>query len=164
MRAALHMQTSRRCKHDLELVTTRLGTASCSILGTVPDAEYMQGFQNLYTLEKGVQNYMKEKGTDLWKGSLFVFDGRMAVRPGAPHTPCNYTCSRLVIHRMCRTEDTMAVLGCTGARALHQCLAYHSSKQGRAELLLWVHLSGHCDATQALHACPLSQGLGSVMQ
>lgn len=41
-----------------------------------------QGFNNLYTLEKGIQNYMKEKGDDLWNGSLFVFDARMAVGPG----------------------------------------------------------------------------------
>lgn len=36
----------------------------------------------MYTLEKGVQNYMKQKDTELWEGSLFVFDGRMAIRPG----------------------------------------------------------------------------------
>lgn len=42
----------------------------------------MQGFKNLYTLEKGIQNYLKEKGDDMWTGSLFVFDARMAVRPG----------------------------------------------------------------------------------
>lgn len=41
-----------------------------------------QGFNNLHTLEKGIQNYMKEKGDDLWNGSLFVFDARMAVGPG----------------------------------------------------------------------------------
>ena len=41
-----------------------------------------QGFNNLYTLERGIQNYMKEKGDDLWNGSLFVFDARMAVGPG----------------------------------------------------------------------------------
>jgi len=43
----------------------------------------LQGFKNLYTLEKGIQNYLKEKGDDLWNGSLFVFDARMAVGPGA---------------------------------------------------------------------------------
>ena len=43
-----------------------------------------QGFRNLYTLEKGIQNYMSEKGDDLWNGSLFVFDARMAVGPGDP--------------------------------------------------------------------------------
>ena len=39
---------------------------------------------NLYTLEGGVHNYLREEGGDLWNGSLFVFDGRMAVpAPGA---------------------------------------------------------------------------------
>ncbi len=45
-----------------------------------------QGFNELYTLEKGIQNYLKQNGGDgdgLWKGSLFVFDARMAVPPGA---------------------------------------------------------------------------------
>ena len=36
---------------------------------------------NLYTLEGGVHNYLREEGADLWNGSLFVFDGRMAVPP-----------------------------------------------------------------------------------
>jgi hypothetical protein len=39
---------------------------------------------NLYTLEGGVHNYLREEGGNLWNGSLFVFDGRMAVpAPGA---------------------------------------------------------------------------------
>lgn len=46
----------------------------------------LQGFKNLYTLEKGIQNYLKEKGDDLWEGSLFVFDARMAVAPGVSLT------------------------------------------------------------------------------
>ena len=117
MRAALHMQRSRRCKHDLELVTTRLGTNSCSISGIVSDAEYTQGFQNLYTLEKGVQNYMKEKGTDLWKGSLFVFDGRMAVRPGAPHIASVSVLSSFLSDCIFTSvhDARMVVPGCTGA-------------------------------------------------
>ena len=40
-----------------------------------------KGFDNLYTLEGGIQNYMKQEGLDHWKGSLYVFDGRMAIRP-----------------------------------------------------------------------------------
>ena len=88
-----------KCKQDLKLVSACLHD-SCQIWSIVSDAESMQGFQNLYTLEKGVQNYMKEKGTDLWKGSLFVFDGRMAVRPGAPHTPSVYVCSNFHSHRL----------------------------------------------------------------
>jgi predicted sulfurtransferase len=40
-----------------------------------------KGFNKLYTLEGGIQNYMKQEGLDHWKGSLYVFDGRMAIRP-----------------------------------------------------------------------------------
>ena len=28
-----------------------------------------------------MHNYLREEGADLWNGSLFVFDGRMAVPP-----------------------------------------------------------------------------------
>ncbi|CAD7698986.1 unnamed protein product [Ostreobium quekettii] len=38
-----------------------------------------KGFKNLYTLEGGIQQYFKEAGNEYWNGSLFVFDGRMAV-------------------------------------------------------------------------------------
>jgi predicted sulfurtransferase len=76
-----------------------------------------KGYTNLYTLEGGVQTYMKEEGLDKWNGSLFVFDGRMAIRPNKneeapleaaapcalcggtaelPHTNCaNIDCNKL---------------------------------------------------------------------
>ena len=44
-------------------------------------ASACRSFNNLYTLEGGIQNYMREEGLDHWNGSLFVFDGRMAIRP-----------------------------------------------------------------------------------
>ena len=40
-----------------------------------------KGYKNLYTLEGGIQNYLKSEGLKHWNGSLFVFDGRMAIRP-----------------------------------------------------------------------------------
>jgi predicted sulfurtransferase len=40
-----------------------------------------KGFKNLYTLHGGIQHYLKEEGNEHWKGSLFVFDGRMAINP-----------------------------------------------------------------------------------
>ncbi len=39
-----------------------------------------RSFNNLYTLQGGIQNYMREEGLEHWNGSLFVFDGRMAIR------------------------------------------------------------------------------------
>lgn len=41
---------------------------------------------NLYTLEGGIANYLRQEGSELWDGSLFVFDGRMAIPPGAAST------------------------------------------------------------------------------
>ncbi|EFN58640.1 hypothetical protein CHLNCDRAFT_10350, partial [Chlorella variabilis] len=54
------------------------GGIRCDVYGT-----YLRkkGFNKLYTLEGGIQNYMREEGLDHWNGSLFVFDGRMAIRP-----------------------------------------------------------------------------------
>ena len=41
-----------------------------------------QGFSRLFTLEGGVQNYHRQRGGELWRGGMFVFDGRMALSPG----------------------------------------------------------------------------------
>lgn len=53
-----------------------------------------KGFKNLYTLEGGVQNYLRQEGHSMWDGSLFVFDGRMAVPSGqAQPQHCTNNCS-----------------------------------------------------------------------
>jgi predicted sulfurtransferase len=41
-----------------------------------------RGFRNLYSLQGGIQHYLEEVGAEHWKGSLHVFDDRMAVAPG----------------------------------------------------------------------------------
>lgn len=38
-----------------------------------------RGFQRLYSLEGGVQSYFEAEGSDQWRGSLYVFDERMAI-------------------------------------------------------------------------------------
>lgn len=56
---------------------------------TVPLSLPPHSFNKLYTLEGGIQNYMREEGLDHWNGSLFVFDGRMAIRPSeSRHVAC----------------------------------------------------------------------------
>lgn len=50
-----------------------------------------KGFTNLFTLEGGIQNYLKQEGHEMWDGSLFVFDGRMAV-------PSGEACIALIAH------------------------------------------------------------------
>lgn len=42
-----------------------------------------QGYSQLYTLEGGIQSYLRQAGSQHWKGSLFVFDGRMAIPAGS---------------------------------------------------------------------------------
>ncbi|KAK9906879.1 hypothetical protein WJX75_009638 [Coccomyxa subellipsoidea] len=89
-----------------------------------------KGFNNLYTLEKGIQNYMKEQGDDLWNGSLFVFDARMAVGPGqqgvaarqlpaaAPCQMCNGTAE--LPHENCANIDCNKLfLACPTCKAKH---------------------------------------------
>ena len=44
-----------------------------------PSAPPFQGFENLYTLEGGIANYLKSEGDDQWIGSMFVFDDRLAL-------------------------------------------------------------------------------------
>lgn len=61
----------------------------CSTAG-LPDFFLYSTRSNLYTLEGGVHNYLRQEGGDGWNGSLFVFDDRLAVpavREGSPAVP-----------------------------------------------------------------------------
>jgi len=54
------------------------GGIRCDIYSTVLK---QQGYDNLHTLDGGIQNYFAKEGGDNWNGSLYVFDARMAVGP-----------------------------------------------------------------------------------
>eukprot|EP01023_Acetabularia_acetabulum_P059552 TRINITY_DN715_c0_g1_i3.p1 TRINITY_DN715_c0_g1~~TRINITY_DN715_c0_g1_i3.p1 ORF type:complete len:471 (-),score=58.78 TRINITY_DN715_c0_g1_i3:1966-3378(-) len=55
------------------------GGIRCDIFSTVLRKN---GFNNLYTLDGGIQNYLQqEKSSKFWNGSLFVFDSRLAITP-----------------------------------------------------------------------------------
>ena len=42
-----------------------------------------KGFNNLYTLEGGIANFLRQLGpADVWRGSMFTFDNRLALAPG----------------------------------------------------------------------------------
>jgi len=84
------------------------GGIRCDIYSTVMRK---QGFKNLYTLEGGIQNYLRQEGTGTgnsdgdgggeaahWKGSLYVFDSRMAV---PPHLDSTREDSKLVAMTPC---------------------------------------------------------------
>lgn len=63
------------------------------------DAISLPPHSKLYTLEGGVHNYLTEEGGDLWNGSLFVFDGRLAVAPpGKPYSIHSH--NTLVLHAL----------------------------------------------------------------
>ena len=51
-----------------------------------------RGFQRLYSLKGGVQNYFDSVGGSHWNGSLYVFDERMAVAPGNMQGPAAEGC------------------------------------------------------------------------
>lgn len=86
------------------------GGIRCDVYGT-----YLRqkGFNKLYTLEGGIQNYMRTEGLDHWNGSLFVFDGRMAIRPNkdeeaplAAAAPCSVCGAEAVLpHMNCANID-----------------------------------------------------------
>ena len=63
-----------------------------------------QGFNNLFTLEGGVQNYLKQAGGDMWVGSLFVFDERLAIPPPGV-APC-------LLHQSCETQHLICMAVC----------------------------------------------------
>ena len=75
-----------------------------------------KGFSQLYTLEGGIQNYLRSEGLDFWNGSLFVFDGRMAVRPsewaGAAYGCLGVRQQRLPAVGMARTCCCWDALAC----------------------------------------------------
>ena len=55
------------------------GGIRCDIYSTLLR---QKGFNRLYSLEGGVANYLREKGSEHWTGSLFTFDDRIAISPG----------------------------------------------------------------------------------
>ncbi|KAL4457423.1 hypothetical protein ABPG75_012288 [Micractinium tetrahymenae] len=99
------------------------GGIRCDVYGTYLK---QKGFNNLYTLQGGIQNYMREEGLDHWNGSLFVFDGRMAIRynkdeeaPLDAAAPCQVCGAEAVLpHMNCANIDCnklfIACDGCKG--------------------------------------------------
>ena len=55
------------------------GGIRCDIYSTILR---QKGYNNLYSLKGGVAKYLREQGSEHWKGSLFTFDDRIAVAPG----------------------------------------------------------------------------------
>lgn len=69
-----------------------------------------QGFDQLYTLEGGIANYLRSEGDDeeVWKGSLYVFDQRLATYQDKPAATGCYHCGGPVVpavHINCANAD-----------------------------------------------------------
>ena len=76
-------------KNHMKLLAQSTGPCDSRLLQHVwepgPERVSCASRSNLYTLEGGVHAYLEQEGGDLWNGSLFVFDGRLAVAPpGVP--------------------------------------------------------------------------------
>ncbi|MFN0064938.1 MAG: rhodanese-related sulfurtransferase [Chlamydiales bacterium] len=66
------------------------GGIRCELYSAVLKA---RGFENVYQLEGGIIKYGQEEGSRHWKGSLFVFDDRMAIPiDGGKVTPISHCC------------------------------------------------------------------------
>lgn len=82
------------------------GGIRCDIYSTILK---QKGFDNLYTLEGGIANYLRNQQEDeLWKGSLYVFDQRMATYKDRPAAAGCHHCGGPVIpavHINCANAD-----------------------------------------------------------
>ncbi|XP_028779443.1 rhodanese-like domain-containing protein 8, chloroplastic [Neltuma alba] len=58
------------------------GGIRCDVYSTILRKK---GFRNLYTLQGGVSNYLKNEGPTEWVGNLFVFDSRLSLPPSSYH-------------------------------------------------------------------------------
>ena len=85
-----------------------------------------KGFKNLYTLEGGIQNYMRKEGLDHWNGSLYVFDGRMAVRPNKENNEPLVAAARCLL---CGEEAVLPHLNCSNVDCNKLCLACDACKR-----------------------------------
>eukprot|EP00195_Chlamydomonas_chlamydogama_P010267 CAMPEP_0202891242 /NCGR_PEP_ID=MMETSP1392-20130828/1356_1 /ASSEMBLY_ACC=CAM_ASM_000868 /TAXON_ID=225041 /ORGANISM="Chlamydomonas chlamydogama, Strain SAG 11-48b" /LENGTH=470 /DNA_ID=CAMNT_0049574937 /DNA_START=148 /DNA_END=1560 /DNA_ORIENTATION=+ len=78
-------QPLRGVDKDAPIMMYCTGGIRCDVYSTFLKSK---GFTNMYTLEGGIQNYLREEGPDHWNGSLYVFDGRMAIPAGIKSASC----------------------------------------------------------------------------
>ncbi len=75
-----------------------------------------EGFENVYQLEGGVIQYGLEKGSEHWKGKLFVFDDRLVVPLGeeaaAPISACAHCATPNDVYYNCANMDCNELFLC----------------------------------------------------
>ncbi|XP_039808417.1 rhodanese-like domain-containing protein 8, chloroplastic isoform X8 [Panicum virgatum] len=78
-------------KEKTDILMYCTGGIRCDVYSTILRCWWWlcrkKGFQNLYTLEGGVSNYLKAEGPAGWVGNLFVFDGRLSLPPATFRRP-----------------------------------------------------------------------------
>lgn len=67
-------------KEKTDILMYCTGGIRCDVFSTILR---QWGFQNLYTLEGGVSNFLKNEGPVKWTGNLFVFDARLSLPPSS---------------------------------------------------------------------------------
>ncbi|PNY15232.1 rhodanese-like domain-containing protein chloroplastic-like [Trifolium pratense] len=73
-------------KENTNILMYCTGGIRCDVYSTILR---QHGFQNLYTLQGGVSNYIKNEGPAEWIGNLFVFDSRLSLPPPVYHPQAN---------------------------------------------------------------------------
>jgi UPF0176 protein len=111
------------------IITYCTGGIRCEILSTLL---INRGFKNVYQLEGGIVSYCEKYGDEgLWEGSLYVFDGRMAIDYSS-HTSklgncafCNNKTNRYI--NCANVECNLLFLGCESCKDKKYCLNEVSS-------------------------------------
>lgn len=67
-------------KEKTDILMYCTGGIRCDVFSTILR---QRGFQNLYSLEGGVSNFLKNEGPVKWTGNLFVFDARLSLPPSS---------------------------------------------------------------------------------
>ena len=142
-----------------------------------------RGFRRLYSLQGGVQSYLETEGPEHWRGSLYVFDERMAVDAshlGGPEdeaaraampaaTPCAVCGAPPQLpHINCANVDcNLLFLACGGCQARLQGCCCEDCRDNAPRLLRPAKEGAECGVACGniiLHEKPMhSRGTGGVL-
>lgn len=100
-----------------------------------------QGFTNLFTLEGGIQDYLEQESGELWNGSLYVFDGRMAV-PGRASGAAAAPLKAAVPCALCGGEAELPHMNCANVDCNKLFIACPTCKVSGSRRLGWGEVWG----------------------
>jgi UPF0176 protein len=83
-----------------------------------------RGFEDVYQLQGGIINYGEKVGRDHWKGSLFVFDDRLATpidgKPVEPISSCSFCGTASDLYHNCANMDCNELFLCCAECAVEK--------------------------------------------